>query len=74
MRTWEDGVLDTLEALNETDKQAHKRVAHAMLCPAVYLRAKKKGRLRSTGIARVARESQRDPRAVLIATSNRTRH
>lgn len=74
MRTWEDGVLDTLEALNDADRKAHQRVAGAMLCPAVYLRAKKKGRLRSTGLARIAREAHRDPYAVLIAPSNRTRH
>lgn len=73
-RTWEDGVLDTLEQLEKTDQHVHSRVAMVMLCPAVYRRAKRTGRLTATGISRVSRESARDPMSLYVHPGNSTRH
>ena len=74
MRTYEDGVLDVLEALNETDRKVHAQLADRVLNASVYKRAKKQGRLRATGIDRVKRQTMRNPMTVTIVAGNNTRH
>lgn len=73
-RTYEDGVLDVLEALNETDRNAHKAMAERVLNASVYKRAQKQGRLRATGIDRIKRQTLRNPMTVTIVAGNNTRH
>lgn len=73
-KTWEDGVLDVLEALNESDRKVHAAIAQRVLSPAIYKRAKKQGRLRASGIDRIKRKALRDPMSVTIVAGNTTRH
>lgn len=73
-RTWEDGVLDTLEQLNKADHHVHSRILLSVMSPSVYRRARDTKRLKSTGISRVARITKHDPTASVFIAGNQTRH